>query len=144
MNARKESNVPKSLVIFIASLASLTQATRDHAALEGAEILQAWAWRGGELAVCRIWAAWGGRDYTFVLVRQGLRTGAVRRIEAESCASALAALGIGFRIGARRPRPPRTARECQRAAIARAARRAGNMFRTVRASSGLRLDQAVA
>lgn len=130
---------PAALTIFIAAIAALTSETRCRAALDGAEILQGWAWRGGEAAVCRIWGRDRWSDQTFVIIRQGLRTGELRILHVGSIAAAFQAMEKTYRVGTRRPRMPRTAREEQRATIARAARRAGNIFRTLRASNGAQL-----
>lgn len=98
-------------------------------------LLQVWTWRGGEaLVVCDYRANYGRGEYRVIVRTGGLRRGAVRVIQASCFAAAMEQLQIRFRIATgMRPRQPRSRAEQHRATIARAARRAGNMFRTLHA-----------
>lgn len=116
-------------------LSALTEATKDVWRLQYRfSAMQVWTWRGGEALVCMDWDANYGRGETRVIVRTGgLKKGTVRVLYVNCFLDAMNALGLSFRNGVRRPRRERTSSELNRAAIARAARKLGNHFRTLRA-----------
>lgn len=94
---------------------------------------QVWTWRGGEAIVATNFEANWGRGETRVIIRTGgVKRGQVRVLYANSIAAAFEQLGWRIRVGVKRPRRERTAKEAQRAALARAAKRAGNTWRTLR------------
>lgn len=135
-----EANTNSGKVVTVytrgCDLSVVSQATKDAwKLLYRFTAMQVWTWRGGEAIVCKDWDANYGRGEVRVVVRTGgTKRGAVRVLFADNFLGAMQQLGITFRISTgMRPKRERTASELNRAAIARAARKLGNHFRTMRA-----------
>jgi hypothetical protein len=116
-------------------LSAVTEGLKDMWRLQYRfSAMQVWTWRGGEAIVCHDWDANYGRGEYRVIVRTGgLTKGTIRVLYANCFSDAMQQLGISFRHPAIRQRRERTASQLHRAALARAARVAGNHFRTLRA-----------
>lgn len=98
-------------------------------------LCQVWTWRGGEAIVaCDHAGNYGRGEYRVVVRTGGLQRGAVRVLYATCFKDAMDQLGIRFRTATgMRPRAPRSSTAKRLHVIARAARRAGKMFRMLHA-----------
>lgn len=99
--------------------------------------MQVWTWRGGEALVVHDFEANYRRGEFRVIVRTGgTKRGTVKVLYANCFRDAMEQCGIKFRISTgRRPVRIPTAAELHRKALAKSAKLAGNMFRTLRARS---------